>query len=72
MAEHKAKIKTFASDSRIMEHVEDQKHSFEFTRVKTLTLESNWQKRTIKESLLTHKTLGNAINDTKYKLWIFG
>ena len=72
MAEHRAKIKTFGSDSRIVEHTEDQKHSSDFTRVTTLTFENNWQKKTIKENLLTNKTLGNAINDTKYKPRIFG
>ena len=41
MTEHRAKIKTFASDSRMAEHIEDQKHSFDFTRVETLILESN-------------------------------
>ena len=31
MAEHRAEIKTFASDSRMGGHIEDQKHSFDFT-----------------------------------------
>ena len=61
MAEHRTRMKMFASDSKIVEHIEDQKHSFAFTRVKTLTLESNWQKRTIKESLLTHGQIRKSL-----------
>ncbi|CAF2071453.1 unnamed protein product [Rotaria magnacalcarata] len=68
MAEHRSKIKTLASDSKLVEHIEQYKHKFDFSKVETLARETDWRKRTIKESILTNKACGNAINDTKHIL----
>ncbi|CAF3570708.1 unnamed protein product [Rotaria socialis] len=68
MAEHRSKIKTLASDSKLVEHIEQHKHKFDFSKVETLARETDWRKRTIKESILTNKACGNAINDTKHIL----
>lgn len=70
MAEHQAKIRTLASDSKLVEHIEQHKHKFDFSNVKTLARETDWRKRIIKESILTNKAAGNAINDTKHTLRI--
>ena len=71
MTEHKTKIRTLGSDSKIVEHILQYKHEFDLSKVETLTHESNWRRRVIKESLLTSKTHGNAINDTKHSLRVF-
>ena len=70
--EHKSKIKSLSSDSKLVEHIEKCKHKFDFLNTKTLALENDWRKRIIKESILTSKTLGKAINDTKHTLRVFG
>ena len=70
MKEHKAKIKTLSSDSKLVEHILKYKHSFDFSNTKTLAFESNWRKRVIKESILTNRTLGKSINETKHVLQV--
>jgi hypothetical protein len=72
MIEHQAKIKSLASDSKLVEHIQQYKHEFDFWKTTTLAHDTEWRKRIIKESLLTYKTNGNAINDTKHTLHIFG
>ncbi|CAF5178682.1 unnamed protein product, partial [Rotaria sp. Silwood1] len=52
-------------------HVHNHKHSFKFDESETLALETNWKRRTIKESLFTEETHGQAINDVKFKLKVF-
>jgi hypothetical protein len=42
------------------------KHNFDFDNVKTLAFESEWRRRIIKESILTNRTLGKSINETKH------
>jgi hypothetical protein len=66
MKEHKAKIKTLSSDSKLVEHILKYKHNFDFSNTETLAFESNWRRRIIKESILTNRTLGKSINETKH------
>ena len=47
--EHKSKIRTLSSDSKIVEHILNFKHKFDFSNTKTLAFESDWRKRIIKE-----------------------
>ena len=61
--EHKSKIRTLSSDSKIVEHILKFKHDFDFSSTTTLAFESDWRKRIIKESILTNRTLGRPIND---------
>ena len=68
--EHRSKIRTLASDSKIVEHILKYKHNFDFSSTKTLALENDWRKRIIKESILTNRTLGKSINETKHTLQI--
>ena len=70
--EHKAKIRTLSSDSKLVEHILQHKHKFDFSNTKTLARETDWRKRVIKESILTNRTLGNAINDTKHVIRVVG
>ena len=42
------------------------------SNTKTLARETDWRKRVIKESILTNRTLGNAINDTKHVIRVVG
>jgi hypothetical protein len=72
MNEHKAKIKSLSSDSKLVEHILEHNHKFDFSNTLTLALETDWRKRVIKESILTHKTLGKSINDTKHTIRIVG
>ena len=71
MKEHQKDIRNFSDKSHIAKHVIDQKHSFDFAEVETLTNECNWTRRVIKESLYTSETQGRALNDVKFKLNIF-
>ena len=71
MKEHQKDIRNFSDKSHIAKHVIDHKHSFDFAAVETLTNESNWTRRVIKESLYTSETQGRALNDVKFKLNIF-
>jgi len=66
MKEHKAKIRTLASDSKLVEHILSHKHNFDFDNVKTLAFESEWRRRIIKESIITNRTLGRSINEIKH------
>jgi hypothetical protein len=70
MKEHEAKIKTLASNSKLVEHILKYKHKFDFSSTKTLAFESNWRKRVIKESILTNRTLGMSINETKHAIQV--
>ena len=63
MKEHKDRIKTLSSDSKLVEHILEYKHNIDFSNTSTLAFESNWRKRVIKESILTNRTLGRAINE---------
>ena len=67
---HKSKVKTLLSDSKIVEHILKYKHKFDFSSTKTLALESDWRKRIIKESILTKRTLGKSINETKHTIQV--
>lgn len=71
MKEHKAKIRTLASDSKIVEHILNHKHDFDFENVRTLAHESDWRRIIIKESILTNRTLGKFINEVKHTTQIF-
>jgi len=71
MKEHKAKIRTLASDSKIVEHILKHKHDFDFDNVKVLAHESDWRRRIIKESILSNRTLGKSINEVKHTTQIF-
>ena len=71
MKEHQKDIKNFSDKSNIARHVIDNKHSFDFVNAQTLTYESNWHRRVIKESLHTSATNGKALNDVKFKLNVF-
>lgn len=66
--EHKAKIRSLSSDSKLVKHILEHKHKFDFSNTLTLALETDWRKPVIKESILNHKTLGRSINDTKHKI----
>ena len=66
--EHKAKVKSLSTDSKIVEHILEHSHNFDFSNTATLALETDWRKRVIKESIMTHRTLGRAINDTKHTI----
>ena len=68
--EHKSKIRTLSSDSKIVQHILNFKHKFDFSNTKTLAFESDWRKRIIKESILTNRTLGKSINETKHTLQV--
>ena len=68
--EHKSKVKTLSSDSKIVEHILKYKHKFDFSNTKTLALESDWKKRIIKEGILTNRTLGKSINETKHTIQV--
>jgi hypothetical protein len=62
MNEHKANIRNLSNNSKLVEHILQEKHKFDFSNVQTLALESNWRRRVIKESILTNRMLGNSIN----------
>ena len=68
--EHKSKIRTLSSDSKIVEYILKFKHDFDFSSTKTLAFESDWRKRIVKESILTNRTLFRSINETKHTLQI--
>ena len=70
ITEHRSKIRTLALDSKIVEHILKYKHNFDFSSTKTLALENDWRKRIIKESILTNRTLGKSINETKHAIQI--
>ena len=71
MKEHKKDIRNRSESSHVAKHANEEKHSFDFEKVQTLSLESNWRRRIIKESLFTHEMLGKSLNDTKFKLNVF-
>lgn len=72
MNEHKSKVKSVSSDSKIVEHILEHNHKFDFSNASTLALETDWRKRVIKENIMTQKTLRRAINDTKHTIRIVG
>jgi hypothetical protein len=72
MKEHKKDVKNEKQSSAIAQHCITNNHQFDFDNVNTLSLESCWKRRTIKESILTHQSFGKSINDVKYKLKVFG
>jgi hypothetical protein len=71
MKEHKADIRKQTKSSNVAQHANEQKHSFDFTHSETPALETNWQRRVIKESLVTHKMQDKSLNDVKFILNIF-
>jgi hypothetical protein len=71
MKEHQADIQKHKQCSNVAKHANENKHSFNFIQAETLTLESNWRRRIIKESLFTHQINDKALNDVKFKLNIF-
>ena len=72
MKEHQADIRKHESSSVLTKHTKTKKHTFDFNSMRTLSGETNWSPRIIKESILTHETFGKALNDTKYVLKTFG
>jgi hypothetical protein len=72
ISEHKAAIKKQDMKSEIAKHVINTKHTMDFKKVETLTKESDWKRRIIKESLFTNENNAKAINEIKYKLQVFG
>ena len=66
LKEHKANIRTLSSDSKLVEHILKHKHEFDFSNAETLACESNWRRRVIEESILTNRTQGRSINETKH------
>jgi sugar-specific transcriptional regulator TrmB len=70
--EHKAKMRLLSSDSKLVEHVLRYKHKFDFSNTETLAWETDWRKRVIKESILTNRTYGKSINDTKHVIRVVG
>jgi arginyl-tRNA--protein-N-Asp/Glu arginylyltransferase len=71
LKEHQKDIKKSSDKSNIAKHANDHKHAFNFPESETLSLETNWKRRIIKESLFTEETYGKAINDVKFKLKVF-
>ena len=55
MKEHESDVRMFIESSNVAKHANTENHSFDFTRPETLSLESNWRRRTIKESLFSHQ-----------------
>ena len=71
MKEHQKDIRNFSENSNVAKHVIDKKHTFDFAGAQTLTYESNWNRRVIKESLYTSDMKGKSLNDVKFKLNVF-
>ncbi|CAF4664734.1 unnamed protein product, partial [Didymodactylos carnosus] len=72
MKEYQKDIRKNTLTSAVAQHANSKSHSFDFDKAEKLAHESDWRKRTIKESLYTQFTYGKSINDTKYKLKVFG
>ncbi|CAF3431518.1 unnamed protein product [Rotaria socialis] len=72
MKEHQKDIKNLSDSSNVVKHAIEQKHTFKFDQAETLTFESKWNRRVIKESLYTHQSLDQSLNDVKFKLNAFG
>ena len=72
MKEHQKDINKKSDSSNIAKHVTEHKHSFNFNQAETLSYESNWEHRIIKESLYTQQSSGQAHSDVKFKLNVFG
>ena len=72
MKEHQADIRKHESSSVLTKHTETEKHTFDFNSMRRPSRETNWSPRIIEESILTHETFNNALNDTKYALKVFG
>ncbi len=72
MSEHTAAIRKKDTNSEMVKHILNTQHTIDFTNIETLTKETDWKRRTIKESLLTHESNGKAINEVKHKLQVFG
>ena len=72
MKEHQVSIRKHKSSSVLTKHMETEKHTFDFNNVWTLSRETNWSWRIIKESILIHETFGKVLNETKYALKVFG
>ncbi|CAF1481890.1 unnamed protein product, partial [Didymodactylos carnosus] len=53
MKEHQKDIKKNTLTSAVAQHANSKSHSFDFDKVEKLAYESDWRKRTIKESLYT-------------------
>ncbi|CAF1590746.1 unnamed protein product, partial [Didymodactylos carnosus] len=69
--EHRYDVRRHAPNSKIVQHVHEKKHVMDFNNAITVAHETNWKRRTIKESLLTHSAGGKNINDVKFKLNIY-
>jgi hypothetical protein len=65
--EHQKDIKNTSNSSNLVKRVIEHKHLFNFNQVETLTLENNWTRRIMKESLYTHESLSQSLNDVKFK-----
>ena len=72
MKEHQKDINKKSDSSNIAKHVTEHKNSFNFNQAETLSYENNWEHRIIKESLYTQQSSGQALNDVKFKLNVFG
>jgi hypothetical protein len=71
MKVHQNDIRNCKENSHVAQHVLETRHSFDFDNVETLSFDTNWKWRTIKESLFTHYSYGKSLNDVKHKLRIF-
>ncbi len=71
MTEHRAKIKALVSDSKLAQHIQQNKHKFDFLEVETFAWKTDLRKRVIKESIFTHKIFSNVIKNTKHTLHVF-
>lgn len=71
MKEHEADIRKCAEFSNIAKHANTEKHSLDLANTETLALETDWKRRTIKESIFTYEMLDKALNDVKFKLNVF-
>ena len=72
MIEHITAIRKKHRNSEIVKHVLENNYEMNFAKVETLTNETVWRRRIIKESLLAHNTQSKAMNEVKHKLQVFG
>jgi hypothetical protein len=71
MKEHKAAIEKNIADSDLAKHMNNAKHTADFTKMEILGNESDWRRRVIKESLFTQQHLGKTINQVKHNIRVF-
>ncbi|CAF1604706.1 unnamed protein product [Didymodactylos carnosus] len=72
MTDHKRAIRNNDESSKLAKHVYANNHTVDIDKVETMSLETSWRRRIIKESLYTHNSAEKAFNDTKHQLRVFG